>query len=169
MDTSRDWEGVAPPASLEPDLVKPSLRNPRLIYADNRVHRPRCAVPLNDGIHVLYGGFPGYGAVGGGLGIVNVEEESVTMLGHEQVIPEQSTVSLTVLSEGSVIGGPASRHQAGADLGQGSGPVCLGLGVPLRYWNLGADCRRPRNFGIVLRSGRRCVRDHLGQYLVPFR
>lgn len=94
-------------------MVKPSLRNPRLIYADNRVHRPRCAVPLNDGIHVLYGGFPGYGAVGGGLGIVNVEEESVTMLGHEQVIPEQSTVSLTVLSEGSVIGGTSIETPGG--------------------------------------------------------
>lgn len=113
MDTSRDWEGVAPPASPEPGMVRPSLRNPRLIYADNRVHRPRCAVSLNDGIHVLYGGFPGYGAVGGGLGIVNVEEESVTMLGHEQVIPEQSTVSLTVLSEGGVIGGTSIETPGG--------------------------------------------------------
>lgn len=113
MDTSRDWEGIRQPASRETDMVSPSLRNPRLIYADNRVHRPRCAVSLNDGIHVLYGGFPGYGAVGGGLGIVNVDEESVTMLGHEQVIPEQSTVSLAVLPEGIVIGGTSIETPGG--------------------------------------------------------
>lgn len=90
-------------------------RNPKLIYADERVHRPRCAAAHPDGKYVLYGGFPGYGAVGGGLGIVDLESEQVRMLEHDQVIPAQSTVSLTTLSNGRIIGGSSIETPGGGE------------------------------------------------------
>ncbi|MGM1050495.1 MAG: hypothetical protein ACQEXX_30860 [Bacillota bacterium] len=97
------------------DTTSGSNRNPRLIYADDRIHRPRCAVSYADGRHVLYGGFPGYGAVGGGLGIVDLKTEQVTMLEHHQVVYGQSTVSLTTLSDGRIIGGSSIETPGGGE------------------------------------------------------
>lgn len=88
-------------------------RNPRLIYENAAVHRPRCAAAHPDGRHVLYGGFPGYGAAGGGLGIVDVHTGEVEMLEHREIVEEQSTVSLTVLPDGTVYGGTSIETPGG--------------------------------------------------------
>ncbi|PYI56554.1 PQQ-binding-like beta-propeller repeat protein [Paenibacillus flagellatus] len=90
-------------------------RNPRLVYADDRIHRPRAAVPHPDGEHVLYGGFPGYGAVGGALGVLHVPSRTVTVYGHERIVPHQSTLALAVLSGGDVIGGTSIETPGGAE------------------------------------------------------
>lgn len=97
------------------DTKSESNRNPKCIYSDIRVHRPRCAAAHPDGRHVLYGGFPGYGAVGGGLGIVDLETEQVTMLDHHQVVSGQSTISLTALSDGRIIGGSSIETPGGGE------------------------------------------------------
>jgi hypothetical protein len=90
------------------------VRNPRLLFADARIHRPRCAVAHPDGEHVLYGGFPGYGAVGGALGVVRVPDGTVTVYDHDVVVPYQSTVGLAVLSGGDVIGATSIETPGGA-------------------------------------------------------
>jgi hypothetical protein len=89
-------------------------RNPRLLFEDVRIHRPRIALAHPDGQHVLVGGFPGYGAVGGALVQLNVYTEAATVYEHEQIVPNQSTISLGVLHNGDVIGGSSIETPGGA-------------------------------------------------------
>ncbi|OIB03860.1 hypothetical protein AK95_09595 [Paenibacillus sp. LC231] len=102
LDTAKDW-------NTEEGLC----RNPRLIYENAAVHRPRCAAAHPDGRHVLYGGFPGYGAAGGGLGIVDVQAGQVEMLEHQEIVSGQSTISLAVLPDGRVFGGTSIETPGG--------------------------------------------------------
>ncbi|GIP31601.1 hypothetical protein [Paenibacillus sp. J2TS4] len=99
----------------DPSPQRGTPGNPRLIYADDSIHRPRCAAAHSDGEHILYGGFPGYGAVGGGLGVVHVASETVTIYPHDQIVPFQSTLGLAVLSTGGVIGGTSIETPGGAE------------------------------------------------------
>jgi hypothetical protein len=98
------------------DTEKPFLKgnNPRLILQTEEIHRPRCAIAVGDGKHIIWGGFPGYGMVGGGLGIYNTETEQNKVLPHHQVIPNQSTLSLGDLSSGLILGGTSIETPGGA-------------------------------------------------------
>ena len=98
------------------DTAKPILKgnNPRLIMQTDEIHRPRCAIAVGDGKHIIWGGFPGYGMVGGGLGIYNTITQQNTILSHNQVVPNQSTVSLGELSSGMIIGGTSIDTPGGA-------------------------------------------------------
>ncbi|GIP38386.1 hypothetical protein J31TS4_16660 [Paenibacillus sp. J31TS4] len=98
------------PLSEEPGPA----RNPQLVYADERIHRPRCALAHPDGEHVLYGGFPGYGAVGGAVGVLHVPSRHVTVYEHEELIEQQSTLCLAALSGGDVAGGTSIETPGGA-------------------------------------------------------
>ncbi|WP_235941622.1 hypothetical protein [Paenibacillus puerhi] len=107
-------------------------RNPRLLHEDERIHRPRSALAHPDGAHVLIGGFPGYGAVGGGLAVVHVGHAAEAVDGagsaasgaavdewfevydHDQVVQHQSTVSLAAMSGGDVMGGTSIETPGGA-------------------------------------------------------
>ncbi len=102
LDTAKEW-------CTEPG----PHRNPRLIYDNAAVHRPRCAAAHPDGRHVLYGGFPGYGAAGGGLGIVDVLAGRVEMLENREIVSGQSTISLAVLPDGRVFGGTSIETPGG--------------------------------------------------------
>ncbi|WP_284642288.1 hypothetical protein [Paenibacillus silviterrae] len=90
-------------------------RNPRLLYSNERIHRPRCMLAHPDGEHVLYGGFPGYGMVGGALGVLHVPTESVTVYEHHELCPYQSTLGLAALSCGDVIGATSVETPGGAE------------------------------------------------------
>ncbi|RLQ94861.1 ligand-binding sensor domain-containing protein [Falsibacillus albus] len=98
------------------DTQKPFVRseNPRLILQTEEIHRPRCAVALSDGIHIVWGGFPGYGMVGGGLGIFNIQTEQHTLLTHDRVISNQSTICLVELNSDYIVGGTSIETPGGA-------------------------------------------------------
>ena len=65
----------------------------------------------------------GYGAAGGGLGIVDVQAGQVEMLEHQEIVSGQSTISLAVLPDGRVFGAPALKHLAVGSARRGSGDV----------------------------------------------
>lgn len=88
--------------------------NPRLILQTEEIHRPRCAIAVRDGKHIIWGGFPGYGMVGGGLGIYNIETEQNIVLPHHQVVANQSTLSIEELSSGLILGGTSIETPGGA-------------------------------------------------------
>lgn len=67
--------------------------------------RPRATLAHPDGRHVLMAGYAGYGRVGGGLGIYDLETETASLLTHEALIPYHSTVALEVLKDGTLVGG----------------------------------------------------------------
>lgn len=89
--------------------------NPKLVLEEESIHRPRCAIALNDHEHIVWGGFPGYGMVGGALGIYHVESEENHLLTHETVVVNQSTISLGELSSGDILGGTSMETPGGAE------------------------------------------------------
>ncbi|CAM3608654.1 hypothetical protein [Marinicrinis lubricantis] len=90
---------------------KTSIRNPRLVAEHEEIHRPRCALAHSDGNHVIYGGFPGYGMVGGGLCFYEIDKDRGTIRTHKQVVPYQSTLCLAEGRNHNIWGAPASIHQ----------------------------------------------------------
>ncbi|MEN6301202.1 MAG: hypothetical protein ABFD96_00665 [Armatimonadia bacterium] len=82
--------------------------------------RPRAVLAHPDGEHVLMAGFAGYGMVGGGLGIGSIKGEPPVLITHENLIPNESTVCLRALADGTVIGGtsvgaPGGGHVAATE------------------------------------------------------
>jgi hypothetical protein len=95
-DTSQPWTG---PGSDETD-------NPRLVvqYAPD-INVPVGALAHPDGIHLLMSGRPGYGYLGGGIGIYDVETGESTLLKHEELIPDHSVQTMAALPDGDIICG----------------------------------------------------------------
>jgi len=80
--------------------------NPREVAQWSRdICRPRATLAHPDGHSVLMAGYAGYGLVGGGLGSYDLKTETATLLTHEDLIPNHSTVALAVLRDGTVVGG----------------------------------------------------------------
>ncbi|MCF6409977.1 hypothetical protein [Pseudalkalibacillus salsuginis] len=80
-------------------------RNPQLVCSHESIHRPRTAISHPDQEHIVIGGYPGYGMVGGGLGIFNTRMNKMTLISHERTLPYHSTISLAVKKNGDLIGG----------------------------------------------------------------
>lgn len=91
-------------------------KNPKLILEEESIHRPRCALALNNQEYIIWGGFPGYGMVGGSLGIYDVKLEKNHLLTHENIVENQSTISLGELSSGHIVGGTSIETPGGAEL-----------------------------------------------------
>lgn len=103
------------------DVTKPiqlhesEQRNPICVAEHVEVHRPRCAIALRDGEHIAYGGFPGYGMVGGALCFYNLNTGNDQLIPHTRLIPNQSTVALAEAGDGTLIGGTSIETPGGAD------------------------------------------------------
>jgi hypothetical protein len=97
------------------NLTEGMERNPRLAAVHSEIHRPRCALAHPDGEHVIYGGFPGYGFVGGALGIYNVKTGDDALISNEKLVPFQSTVCLAGLPSGDIAGGTSIKTPGGAE------------------------------------------------------
>ena len=88
-----------------PDQVvtKPEPANPRLVatYAPD-INVPWGAAAHSDGRHVMISGPPGYGYLGGGIGIYNLETDESTLLTHEQLVPHHSIMAMAPLDNGDI-------------------------------------------------------------------
>jgi len=95
-DTSRPWTG---PGAAETD-------NPRLLaqYAPD-INVPVGALAYPDGKHLLMSGEPGYGYLGGGIGIYDLQTNESVLLKHQDLIPDHSVRSMAALPDGNVICG----------------------------------------------------------------
>ena len=80
--------------------------NPALRFeCGNVINRPHDLLPFPDGRTVVLAGTPGYGLTGGGLLIWDVESQSSTLLEHDDLLPQHSTMSLAPLADGNLLGG----------------------------------------------------------------
>lgn len=70
---------------------------------------------MQDGEHIAYGGFPGYGMVGGGLCIYHLPTGEDQLIQHTELIPDQSTVALAETQDGTLIGGTSIETPGGAE------------------------------------------------------
>ncbi len=71
--------------------------NPRVVGNHEEIYRPRSSAAHPDGKRMVFGGFAGYGAVGGGLCVYNVETHEQVVIPNEELVPTQSTVGMRFL------------------------------------------------------------------------
>lgn len=89
--------------------------NPKLVAEfapDINVPWGACAHP--DGKHVMISGNPGYGYVGGGIGIYNIETGEISLLKHTDLIPGHCVMSMVALDDGDIFCGSSIAGGHGA-------------------------------------------------------
>ncbi len=79
------------------------------------VNIPRNAFAHPDGKHIMISGQPGYGFVGGGLIIYNLETTEITQLAHEDLLAGYSTMAIAALPNGDLICGTSPRGGHGTN------------------------------------------------------
>lgn len=97
------------------DLLQPTGPNPVIMGQWKRdICRPRTALAHPDGKHAIIGGYAGYGLVGGGLGIVNLETgDSQLLTADEDLLSGHSTITLQALPNGDLVGGTSINAPGG--------------------------------------------------------
>lgn len=91
-----------------------TARNPEVLGADvQNVHRPHRLLVLDKLNKVLLTGTPEYGYTGGGMLVYNNKEGSIKKLTDSVLIPDQSTMSMTALDNGLVLGGTTTAPGTG--------------------------------------------------------
>lgn len=107
-DPARPW---VPTERGNPDS------NPRLLAeAGSVINRPHDLLPYPDGRTVIMAGTPGYGLTGGGLLFYDTETEEETLLTHEQLVRDQSIMSLAPLPEGKLLCGTTIAAGTGGEV-----------------------------------------------------
>ncbi len=106
-------------------------QNPRRIGKpfDPNVNLPRSAFAHPDGKHIMISGQPGYGWVGGGIVIYDLETEAITELTHKELVPDSSTMAITALPNGDLLCG------ASPEGGHGTNPVHDRAMLYILDWN----------------------------------
>ena len=91
--------------TLPDEPLGPPVPNPRLVaeYAPD-VNVPWGALAHPDGEHVLISGNPGYGYIGGGIGIYDLATGESTTLPHTELVENHSTMDMVALANGDVVG-----------------------------------------------------------------
>jgi streptogramin lyase len=88
--------------------------NPREVAVwKEDICRPRACIAHPDGHTILMAGFAGYGMVGGGLGMYDLQTEKATLITHENLIPNESTIAMRALPGGDIIGGTSIEAPGG--------------------------------------------------------
>lgn len=98
------------------DLTKPfePRLNPALEATCEDIHRPRSAIAHPDGQRLVFGGFAGYGAVGGALCIYDVVTRQHSIIPNETLVPYQSTMCMAFAANNDLLGGASIETPGGA-------------------------------------------------------
>lgn len=88
-------------------IAEPEEKNPRCVIDHSRpdVNVPWGAFAHPDGKHIIIAGLPGYGRVGGGMDIYNLETGETLKLTHEDLVEYHSTIPMQALPNGDLIAG----------------------------------------------------------------
>lgn len=88
--------------------------NPREVaHWKSDICRPRACLAHPNGDEIMMAGFAGYGLCGGGLGIYSLKTGEATLLDHEHLILNQSTIALAALPDGNVVGSTSTEAPGG--------------------------------------------------------
>lgn len=80
--------------------------NPKILAnGGTDIGRPHALLAHPDGHTLVMTGTPGYGYTGGGMLIHDLDTGKTEVLGHQALIPEQSTLALDAIGAGSVLVG----------------------------------------------------------------
>jgi hypothetical protein len=98
-----EWNPCADWVDTEPGN---KLSNPAfLTESAPTINRPHKLLAHPDGRTLVLAGTPGYGLTGGGLLFWDRPTVTPTLVTHDKLIPEQSTMSLVALPDGKLLGG----------------------------------------------------------------
>ncbi|MFW6437840.1 MAG: hypothetical protein ACOCZ7_02395 [Armatimonadota bacterium] len=103
------------PERKETLLAGPVEQNPQVLaqWKDD-ITRPRTVLVHPDNTHVLMAGFAGYGRVGGGIGIYDLETGEDTLLtAADDLLPGHSCITLKALPDGNLVGGTSIAAPGG--------------------------------------------------------
>jgi hypothetical protein len=91
--------------------------NPKLLYGPPEVRniygRPFTVLAHPDGEHILVGGNPARGLVGGGLLIYHLPTGNPAVLGREDLIDDQGIAAITPIPNGDLVVGTTTRPATG--------------------------------------------------------
>lgn len=109
-DGGNPWIGIRAMSLTQkpPDeaITRAEPANPCLVAAfAPDINVPWGAAAHPDGKHVMISGPPGYGHLGGGIGIYNLKTQESTLLTHEQLVPHHSIMAMAPLDSGDVVCG----------------------------------------------------------------
>jgi hypothetical protein len=107
-------------------VVEVPEKNPELVAT----FRPDINVPWGaaahpDGEHIMISGNPGYGHIGGGIGIYNLQTEETQLLTHEDLIENHSVRTMTALPNGDVVCGTSVAGGHGTSAVAKDAVICL--------------------------------------------
>jgi len=96
-------------------LVGPPEQNPEVLARwKGDITRPRTVLVHPDERHVLMAGFAGYGLVGGGIGIYDLETgEEALLTSADDLLPGHSCITLKALPDGDAVGGTSISAPGG--------------------------------------------------------
>ncbi len=120
-DAENPWISIASlkltDEPVDPATLQLEASNPQLVaeFAPD-INVPWGAAAHPDGEHVMISGNPGYGYIGGGLGIHNIVTGENELLPHTRLVENQSTMDIAPLPDGDLIccTSVSGGHGAGA-------------------------------------------------------
>lgn len=80
------------------------------------IYRPSALLAYPDGKTLILAGTPSYGFTGGGLLFWDREKKQPTLMKHMQILPQHSTMSLTALDNGKILGGTTIAAGTGGEV-----------------------------------------------------
>jgi len=90
--------------------------NPRVLtQCSPTIIRPARLLAHPDGRTIILGGTPAYGMTGGGLLLWDRSRAERVLLTHEQLVPQQATMSLVALPEAKLLGGTTTSPGTGGE------------------------------------------------------
>ncbi len=121
-EAGNPWIGISTIALTQkkPDeaIRKAERANPYLaaVYSPD-INVPWGAAAHPDGKHVMISGKPGYGYIGGGIGIYNIETDEELLLKHEDLVPGHSIMAMAPLENGAIVCGTSVSGGHGTTAG----------------------------------------------------
>jgi len=108
-----EWDPSKPWVDTDP---KKTGGNPAYLgTAEPEIHRPSQLLATADGKTIIMSGTPAYGSTGGGLMIWDREKRAETVLRDQDLIPDQSTLSMIALPGGKMIAGTTTSPGTGGE------------------------------------------------------
>ena len=112
LDPTKPWMLQGAMSLEERDLEA----NPRFYgKAAPDVNRPHCIDVSPDGRYCVMGGTPGYGRTGGGIAIVDLESNEMTVVGHKELALNEAPSALAITKENIAVIGTTTAPGTGGE------------------------------------------------------
>ncbi|MBR4673271.1 MAG: hypothetical protein IKP00_02305 [Victivallales bacterium] len=112
LDPTKPWT-LAKPMSLKEQNLDTNPRYYGKAHPD--VNRPHCIAVSPDGRYCVMGGTPSYGLTGGGIAIVDLESNAMTVIGHKQLAENEAPSAVTITKGNLVVIGTTTAPGTGGE------------------------------------------------------